>query len=51
MLYHRFSNSFTVFTTNMSSVEIRKSIQDAVVVPKWREVVMKEMSALEMNET
>ena len=27
------------------------SIQDALVVPKWREIVMEEMRALEMNGT
>ena len=47
--YHRLSNSFKAFTSNMSFVEIPKSIQDTLVVPKRRETVMEEMRVLEMN--
>ena len=49
--YHRLSNSFRAFTINMTSMEIPKFVQDTLVVPKWREVVMKEMRALKMNRT
>ena len=35
----------------MSYVVIPQFVQDALAVPKWREVVMKEMSALQISGT
>ena len=51
MSYHRLSNSFRAYTTNISFVKIPKSIHDALVVLKWRETFIEEMRALEVNGT
>ncbi|KAK2422570.1 putative mitochondrial protein [Trifolium repens] len=49
--YSNLSSSFSVFTSKLSSVEIPKNVHVALEVPKWREVVLEEMKALEKNKT
>ena len=41
----------SAFTSKLSSVEIPKSVQVAREIPKWREVILEEMKALEKNKT
>ncbi|RVW42182.1 Retrovirus-related Pol polyprotein from transposon RE1 [Vitis vinifera] len=38
------------FTTNLDKIQIPKNIQEAFKIPEWKEVVMKEIRALEKNE-
>jgi len=49
--YSNLFSSFSAFTSQLSSVEIPKNVQDALEVPKWRKVVFEEMKALEKNKT
>ena len=49
--YKWLSPSFAAFTSQLSSVQIPKSVLDALIVPEWKEVVLEEMSALEKNKT
>ena len=51
MSYKWLSPSFAAFTSQLSSVQIPKSVLDALIVPEWKEVVLEEMSALEKNKT
>lgn len=39
------------FTTNLSTVEIPKDIQEALAVPDWKQAVLEEIRALEKNGT
>jgi hypothetical protein len=39
------------FTSKLFSVKIPKSVQVALEIPKWREVILEEMKALEKNKT
>ena len=48
---HRLSMSFNAFTTNVSSIVVPKTIQEALSEPKWRVAVMEEMNALAKNQT
>ena len=45
------SPCFHAFVTQLSHVEIPKSIKDVMQVPKWKDVVLEEMRALEKNQT
>lgn len=49
--YQSLFPSFQAFTLKLSCVVIPKNIQEALEVPKWREIVLEEMRALEKNET
>ncbi|XP_050909631.1 uncharacterized mitochondrial protein AtMg00820-like [Lathyrus oleraceus] len=49
--YEILSSSMCAFTSKLSIVEIPKSVQVALQIPKWREVVLKDMKALENNKT
>ncbi|KAK2441169.1 hypothetical protein QL285_012497 [Trifolium repens] len=49
--YSNLSSLFSAFTSKLSSVEIPKNVQVSLEVPKWREVVLEEMKALEKNKT
>ena len=49
--YKNLSPSFSAFTTHLSLVEIPKTVQEALQVPKWKEAVLEEMRALEKNRT
>lgn len=49
--YSNLSPSFHAFTTNLSSVVIPRSIEEALTVPKWKVVVLEEMHALKQNNT
>lgn len=45
--YKNLSPMFSAFTSQLSSVEIPKNVQDALQVPKQREAILGEMKALE----
>ena len=47
----RLSMSFNAFTTNVSSIVIPKTIQEALSEPEWKVAVMEEMNALVKNQT
>lgn len=49
--YSNLSSSLSAFTSKLSSVEIPKNVQVALEIPKWREAVLEEMTALEKNKT
>ncbi|KAH9763108.1 protein kinase domain-containing protein [Citrus sinensis] len=49
--YHNLSPPFYAFTSQLSSVEIPKNVQDALSVPEWKAAVLEEMNALEKNQT
>lgn len=49
--YSNLSSSFAAFTSQLSSVEIPKNVQEALKVPMWKEAFLKEMRALEKNHT
>ena len=49
--YNKLSPRFGAFTTSITDDEIPKSIQEALVTPKWREAVLEEIRALHKNET
>ena len=47
MSYNALSAKCRAFTTNLDRIQIPKNIQEALEIPKWREVVMEEIRALE----
>lgn len=47
----KLSSRFRTFTLDVSSVELPKTIPEALGHPKWKEVVMEEMEALEKDKT
>jgi len=49
--YSNLSSSFVAFTSNLSSVQIPKNVQEALEIPKWKEAVFEEIKALEKNKT
>ena len=49
--YHNLLPPFKAFVCNLSSVEIPKSVQKALIVLERKEVVLEEMRALEKNRT
>ena len=49
--YKNLSPDFRAFTSTLSCVEIPKTVQDALQVPKWKEAILEEMKALEKNGT
>ncbi|KAH9722152.1 retrovirus-related pol polyprotein from transposon RE1 [Citrus sinensis] len=49
--YHNLSPPFYAFTSQLSSVEIPKNVQDALSVPEWKATILEEMNALEKNQT
>ena len=49
--YKNLSPCLHAFVTQLSHVEIPKSIKDAMQVPEWKDVVLEEMRALEKNQT
>ena len=49
--YNKLSPTFLVFTSQLSSVEIPKKVQEALRVPEWRKAIEEEMRALEKNWT
>ena len=51
MSYDKFSVTFRVFTTNPSTIEVSKMVQEALEDEKWRKAVMEEMKALEKKGT
>ena len=42
MSYKNLSPNFHVFTSQVSCMEIPKSVQDALKIPEWKEVVFLE---------
>ena len=40
------SSSFSAFTTKLSSVDIPKNVQKALIVPEWKKAVLEELNAL-----
>lgn len=49
--YEKLSPTFLTFTSQLSSVEIPKNVQEALQVPEWRKAIEEEMYALEKNQT
>lgn len=49
--YPNKSSLFRAFTSNISSVVIPKSIDEALKIPKWRVVVVEELCAHKKNKT
>ena len=47
MSYKKLSPSYSAFTSQLSSVEIPKNVQDALRVPEWKEAILGELRALE----
>ena len=49
--FHKLSQNYTTFTSNLSSVSLLKTIQEALGHTEWRTTIMEEMQALEKNGT
>lgn len=49
--YDELSTLFRAFTTQLSTIEIPRTVQDALIVPEWRKAILEEMRALDKNET
>ena len=49
--YKNLSSVFRVFTSQLSSMEIPNTVQDALKVPEWKKAVFEKMTALEKNGT
>ena len=49
--YNKLSPTFLAFTSQLSSVEIPKNVQEALRVPEWKKAIEEEMRALEKNRT
>ena len=49
--YEKLSPSYQAFTTNLDSIQIPSSVQEALQHPKWREAVNEELQALQKNGT
>lgn len=48
--YKNLSSLFLSFTSQLSSVDVPKNMQEALGVLEWRKVVFEEMEALEKND-
>jgi len=51
VLYENLSHVFRALISQLSSMEIPNTIQDALKVPEWKDVVFEEMKTLEKNST
>ena len=49
--YKNLSSLFLSFTSQLSSVDVPKNMQEDLGVLEWRKVVFEEMEALEKNDT
>ncbi|XP_075486450.1 uncharacterized protein LOC142526062 [Primulina tabacum] len=49
--YSNLSSSFRAFTSRLSSTIVPRYVQEALVMPEWRNAVLEEMKALKMNNT
>ena len=49
--YHRLSPKYKSFLTTLSSIEIPKTVEDALKDRNWTKAMEEEMSALERNKT
>lgn len=49
--YGYLRGQFKSFVTNLSSVEIPKSVDEAMKKPEWRSAILEEIRALEKNKT
>ena len=49
--YGKLSPSYKAFVMNQDSVKVPKSIQEALMRPKWKKAVEEEVRALENNTT
>lgn len=49
--YYRLNPSFKAFTTNLSIMYISKTIKEALIVPRWREVMKEEKRAFDKNDS
>ncbi|KAL6333802.1 hypothetical protein AAG906_028988 [Vitis piasezkii] len=49
--YDNLSPSFHAFTTNLSRIDVPRTIEDALAVPEWKNDVLEEMQALEKSDT
>ena len=51
MSYNTLSTGYHAFASNLDRVKIPKNIEEALQIPKWKEVVMEKIRALEKNGT
>ena len=49
--FHKLSQNYTTFTSNLSSVLLPKTIQEALGHTEWRTTIIEEMQALKKNGT
>jgi len=49
LTYSKLSSDFRVFITKVDEIQVPKDIHEAVQDPKWKEVVLEEMKALNEN--
>ncbi|OIS96452.1 putative mitochondrial protein, partial [Nicotiana attenuata] len=49
--FKNLSQKFSAFSSQLSSVEIPRNVQDALKVSEWKEAILEEMMALEKNKT
>ncbi|CAN1141583.1 Serine/threonine-protein kinase TOR, partial [Linum perenne] len=49
--YGNLSRSYQAFSTNLDSMKIPNNLQEALLVPEWKQAVMEEIKALEKNKT
>ena len=51
MSYHKLSQSYASFVSQLSSISIPSNIQEALADPRWTEAMVDEMTTLEKNNT
>ena len=49
--YEKLSPRYKAFATALTEINIPKNIQEALLQPEWKKVVMEEVKALEKNKT
>ena len=49
--YDNLFHSFHAFTTNLSRIDVPKTIEDTSAILEWKNVILEEMRALEKNDT
>ena len=49
--FHKLSQNYKAFTSNLSSVSLPKTIQEVLSHIEWRTIIIEEMKALKKNDT
>ena len=49
--YSRLSSSYRAFVSSLSSISIPQDWKEAIIIPEWKEAMVKEMTALKNNGT